>query len=147
MQTKYDLSRFHAAQARDYADALAEIRAGRKRSHWIWYVFPQLRGLGQSPYAVRFGLDGAGEARAYYDDPVLGARLREITAALIDLPDGDIGRIMGSDIDALKLRSCMTLFARVAPECGLFARALERFYGGRADDMTLRLIEGADEQT
>jgi uncharacterized protein (DUF1810 family) len=119
----FDLDRFREAQDRGhpgFATALRELRAGRKTSHWIWYVFPQLRGLGRSPLAVRFGLDGVDEALAYVRDPVLGQRLAVATAAVREhvATEGGHARrldeVMGSEIDAMKLISCMTLFGAVA---------------------------------
>ena len=119
----FDLARFHAAQDSghpSFADALRELRAGHKTSHWIWYVFPQLRGLGSSPMATRYGLAGADEAAAYARDPVLGHRLATAAAAVrahvaADLPaPARLEHVMGSHIDAVKLVSSMTLFARVA---------------------------------
>jgi uncharacterized protein (DUF1810 family) len=122
--TAFDLDRFKRAQdalRAGQADALAEMRGGRKTSHWIWYVFPQLGGLGRSPNAVRYGLDGPEEAAAYLDDPVLAGRLRAVTAAARahlapagGAPPARIEHLMGSTIDAAKLVSSMTLFARVA---------------------------------
>jgi uncharacterized protein (DUF1810 family) len=116
----FDLGRFREAQAGSpgFAEALAELRAGAKTGHWIWYVFPQLRGLGQSPMAVRYGLKGPEEAAAYLDDPLLADRLAAATAAVrVHLTSPDpmpLEELMGSEIDALKLVSCMTLFSHVA---------------------------------
>lgn len=135
-----DLSRFLTAQERDYPRALQEIRAGRKRSHWIWYIFPQLRGLGYSDYAAFYGIADIEEARAYLAHPVLGSRLIEITGALLELPESDPLRVMGTP-DDLKLRSCMTLFACIAEPGSVFHRALDKYYGGEPDAQTLRLLE------
>jgi uncharacterized protein (DUF1810 family) len=117
----FDLARFREAQDRrpGFADALAELRAGAKTGHWIWYVFPQLRGLGRSPVAERYGLDGLEEAVAYLDDPVLAERLAAATAAVrahVATPEHQarLARVMGSEIDALKLVSCLTLFSHVS---------------------------------
>ena len=135
----YDLSRFLRAQKEDYETALAEIRAGRKRSHWIWYIFPQLKGLGFSTMADYYGIDGIGEAEAYMKDPVLAARLVEISEALLTLKSSDPGAVMGYP-DDMKLRSCMTLFHAAAPEMAVFPKVLEKFFGGREDEITLRLL-------
>jgi uncharacterized protein (DUF1810 family) len=132
-----DLERFKRAQESDYSRALAEITAGRKYSHWMWYIFPQLRGLGRSDTAVYYGIDGIEEATAYWNDPVLSARLKEITGALLP-HSGPISAIMGSP-DDMKLRSCMTLFYRVSGE-PLFLQVLEKFYDGRQDPVTLRML-------
>ena len=135
----YDLSRFLKAQGRDYETALAEIRSGRKRSHWIWYIFPQLKGLGFSSMAEYYGIDGIDEARAYMKDPVLSARLIEISGALLTLRSSDPGSVMGYP-DDLKLRSSMTLFRAAAPEEPVFSQVLEKFFNGGGDDITMRLL-------
>ena len=135
----YDLNRFLTAQEQDYAQALAEIRAGRKRSHWIWYIFPQLRGLGYSYNAEYYGLADAEEARRYLAHPVLGARLREITEALLELPESDPIRVMGRP-DDLKLCSSMTLFEYVSVQDSVFGKVLDKYYGGRRDAATLQLL-------
>ena len=136
----YDLSRFLKAQERDYKTALAEIRSGRKRSHWIWYIFPQLKGLGFSSISEYYGIDGINEARAYMKDPVLSARLIEISRALLGLDSSDPGSVMGYP-DDLKLRSSMTLFRAAAPEEPVFSQVLEKFFGGRQDQKTLRILK------
>src|ERR1044072_4435335 len=130
MEDPFNLRRFLDAQSRDYETALVELRAGEKRSHWMWFVFPQLRGLGRSDRARHFGIASLAEALAYLADPVLGARLRECVATLIKLPGHDAEAILGS-IDALKLRSCLTLFRIAAPGEELFQRALERYFHGK----------------
>lgn len=138
----YRLQRFLDAQhaGGTYDRALAELRAGRKRSHWMWFVFPQLAGLGRSPTAQAYAVGSLDEARAYLAHPVLGARLRECARALLDLPtDLTAGEILG-EIDALKLRSSMTLFARAAPDEPVFQQVLDRYYGGVADEATERLV-------
>lgn len=134
----YDLSRFHAAQARDYDTALSEIRAGRKRSHWIWYIFPQIRGLGYSSTAQYYALEDLGEAKAYLADPVLRQRLLEISGALLALDSSDPSAVMGYP-DDLKLRSSMTLFALAEPDCPVFPAVLRKFYRGEPDERTLAL--------
>ena len=135
----YDLNRFLTAQEQDYAQALAEIRTGRKRSHWIWYIFPQLRGLGYSYNAEYYGIADAEEARQYLAHPVLGARLREITEALLELPESDSVRVMGRP-DDLKLCSSMTLFEYVSVQDSVFGKVLDKYYGGRRDAATLRML-------
>lgn len=136
----FDLQRFVRAQAETYEPALAELRAGRKRSHWMWFIFPQLRGLGRSETSRFYGLEGLAEARAYLAHPVLGPRLRESLAAVAAAP-GNAEEIMGP-VDGMKLRSCATLFARVAPEEPLFAAVLDRFFDGRPDPATDALVGG-----
>ncbi len=141
MGDRFDLARFVEAQdARGtYARALDELRGGRKVSHWMWFVFPQVAGLGRSPMAARYAISGLDEARAYLAHPVLGPRLRESAAALIEQATRDPERILGP-VDALKLRSSMTLFARAAPGEPVFAAVLERFYGGAPDPETERRL-------
>ena len=134
--TNYDLVRFKRAQARDYDIALREIRSGRKRSHWMWYIFPQVRGLGHSSMADYYGLDGREEARAYLADPMLGPRLLTISEALLELEDKDAARVFGFP-DVLKLRSCMTLFAAVSEEGSVFHRVLDAYYHGEKDELTM----------
>jgi uncharacterized protein (DUF1810 family) len=127
------LQRFLDAQDADgtYERALAELRAGRKQSHWMWFVFPQEAGLGRSPMSQHYAIGSLEEARAYLEHPVLGARLRECAAALLDLEGRSAEEILGG-IDALKLRSSMTLFASADPEEPLFARVLDHYYAGEA---------------
>lgn len=136
------LERFVAAQAPVYAQALAELCAGRKRSHWIWFVLPQLRELGRSAMARTYGLASAGEAADYCRHPVLGPRLLECVAAILRHADRSADEILG-EVDALKFRSCLTLFAQVAPEERVFSQALAAFYQGRPDAETLRLLATA----
>ncbi len=128
MQNTYNLQRFTEAQEHDYATALAEVKAGRKQSHWIWYIFPQLRELGQSAYAKLYGIEDRAEAELYLAHPVLGMRLREITQALLTHSDKSAEQIFG-ELDALKVRSSMTLFDAVCPN-DIFAQVLEQFYHG-----------------
>jgi len=134
----FDLERFVEAQSGDYPRALAEITAGRKRSHWMWYVFPQLAGLGRSGMAQRYAISGIEEARAYLAHPLLGVRLRECVAALQDLTGTSAEAVFG-DVDAMKLRSSLTLFAQAGGE-PLFSAALERWFKGEADEKTLALL-------
>src|ERR1700761_3044707 len=135
----YDLARFVTAQAGVIDQALEELRAGRKRSHWMWFVFPQLKGLGRSPTALHFGLADLAEATGYAEHPVLGPRLERSVAAVQASPAPDLHALLGSP-DDLKFRSSMTLFAIVAPE-GPYQEALDRWCGGQADPQTLRLLE------
>jgi uncharacterized protein (DUF1810 family) len=134
-----DLDRFVQAQAATYQQALAELRAGRKTSHWMWFVFPQIEGLGRSPTARHYAISGLEEARAYLAHPVLGPRLRESASALLGVPHRSAEDILGG-IDALKLRSSMTLFARAAPDEEVFRTVLDRFYGGEPDPATERRL-------
>jgi uncharacterized protein (DUF1810 family) len=141
MGDPFDLARFVEAQdaGGTYARALAELRAGRKTSHWMWFVFPQVAGLGRSPMAVRYAISGLEEARAYVAHPVLGARLVEASRALTALSGRSAGDVLGG-IDALKLRSSMTLFAAAAPEEPVFGEVLERLYRGERDPETERRL-------
>ncbi|MDJ0450420.1 DUF1810 domain-containing protein [Methylocystis sp. JR02] len=134
----FNLQRFIDAQRDSYAQALAELRAGRKTSHWIWYVFPQLTGLGFSQASRLDGLSGLNEARAYLAHPVLGPRLRECVDAMAT-GDRSAEDVLGST-DAMKFRSSMTLFARAAPEEPLFEQALGQFFDGAEDPKTLELL-------
>ena len=135
----YDLSRFLEAQKNSYDTALREIRAGRKRSHWMWYIFPQIRGLGYSAMAQHYAIRDLDEAREYVQHPVLGPRLIEISEALLALDETDPWRVMGSP-DDLKLRSCMTLFQSAAPDQTVFGKVLDKFYGGQPDGRTLEIL-------
>jgi uncharacterized protein (DUF1810 family) len=134
-----DLERFVVAQAPHLEAVEAELRAGRKRTHWMWFVFPQLRGLGRSRMATHYGLASAAEARAYLDHPVLGPRLRDCVALVLAVPGRSAHDIFGSP-DDLKLRSCLTLFRAVDAAGGVFDRALARFFDGRPDPATLQLL-------
>jgi uncharacterized protein (DUF1810 family) len=140
----YGLDRFVQAQAGHYTDALAEVRAGRKRSHWMWFVFPQLEGLGSSYMARRYAITGAAEARAYLAHPVLGPRLRECCDAVLGL-EGRTAREIFGGIDEMKLRSCVTLFADVSPPGSVFERVLRRYFDGLQDEETLRLLANAHD--
>ena len=131
-----ELERFRRMQAHSFDTALSEIRAGCKRSHWMWYIFPQLKGLGFSATARYYGLDGLEEARAFAADPVLIGNLRTITRALLDQPGRNANAVFGGT-DAMKLRSSMTLFELADPECPLYARVLAEFFGGSRDAKTL----------
>jgi uncharacterized protein (DUF1810 family) len=137
------LQRFVSAQDGTYAQALAEVRAGDKTSHWMWFVFPQLAGLGRSPTAQFYGIADCAEARGYLAHPVLGPRLAEITAAMHGWAgQRSASAILGS-VDALKFRSAMTLFEAVADDPSPFARALDAFCDGQRDPLTLRLLASA----
>jgi uncharacterized protein (DUF1810 family) len=132
-----DLQRFVDAQdqAGTYARALAELRAGRKQSHWMWFVFPQIAGLGHSPTAQAYAIASLDQARAYLEHPVLGPRLLECTRALAGLSGRSAGAVLG-DVDAMKLRSSMTLFAHAAPDEPLFRAVLDQYFDGVADAAT-----------
>ncbi len=135
------LHRFLDAQADMYETALSEITDGQKLSHWMWYIFPQLRGLGYSPMAYTYGIQGLEEAQAYLEHPILSARLMEISEALLLHQDCRIEDILGT-VDALKLRSSMTLFALLSEEDSVFHQVLECFYHGEMDELTLKLARG-----
>ncbi len=134
------LERFLDGQRFGYDTALAEMVKGRKMNHWIWYIFPQIKGLGHSPNAQFYGIRDLDEAREYLAHPVLGQRLREITNAVLTHKGEDIYEIMGSSIDALKFRSSMTLFDLVSPD-NIFAEALDAFYSGQRDPRTIELVK------
>ena len=135
----YDLGRFIAAQDGVYPGALAELRAGRKRTHWMWFVFPQIAGLGSSAMARRYAIGSLVEARAYLADAVLGPRLIECASALLSVEGRSAEEIMGYP-DDLKLRSSMTLFRRAAPEIEVFQEVLDRYYEGKPDPQTLNKV-------
>lgn len=139
MTTSRDLDRFVTAQNPVYAQALGELRAGRKQGHWMWFVFPQLDGLGHSPTARQFAIKSRAEALEYLAHPLLGARLRECTEALLAVPDPSISAILGSP-DDLKFRSSMTLFSELSGPGSVFEKALARFYAGKPDARTLELL-------
>jgi uncharacterized protein (DUF1810 family) len=141
----FDLRRFVDAQDRAYDTAVAELRSGAKRSHWIWFVFPQLRGLGHSPTAVRFGVSSLDEARAYLAHPVLGPRLRECTRLVAIIEGRSVDEIFGWP-DNLKVRSSMTLFVRATDDPDIeaeFREVLDKFYDGEEDPATVELLSTA----
>ncbi|GAB3763101.1 DUF1810 domain-containing protein [Ramlibacter monticola] len=138
MDDPHDLERFVAAQAPVIDAVRDELRAGRKRSHWMWFVFPQLKGLGASSMAQRYGIASLDEARAYLAHAVLGPRLRECCALMLAVPAKDAHEILGSP-DDLKFRSCLTLFSLAAPQEAVFRQALQRFYEGEPDPRTVAL--------
>lgn len=133
------LGRFLEAQEPCYADVLAELRRGRKTTHWMWFIFPQVAGLGSSAMSQRFAIGSLDEARAYLAHPVLGARLRECADLLLGTGERSAEEILGR-IDAMKLRSCMTLFARAAPDERVFRDVLDRYFDGVEDAATTALL-------
>ncbi len=135
----FHLERFVAAQEAAYANALAEIRAGRKQTHWMWFTFPQLEGLGSSENARFYGITGPDEARAYLAHPVLGPRLLEISQAMLGVAGKSAYEVLGSP-DDMKLRSCATLFAAVSPPGSVFRLILTRFFAGERDPETVRRL-------
>jgi uncharacterized protein (DUF1810 family) len=140
MTMEAKLSGFVAAQDPVYDEVRRELAAGQKETHWIWFIFPQLATLGQSSTSKKFGLASQAEARKYWAHPVLGPRLRECTQLMLESPKRKIKSIMGYP-DDLKFRSSMTLFAAAIPEEPIFAAALEKFFGGEPDPLTIRLLE------
>jgi uncharacterized protein (DUF1810 family) len=142
MDDPYRLERFVAAQDRagTYRQAVAELRAGRKQSHWIWFVFPQIAGLGSSSMAQEFAIGSLAEARAYLAHPVLGPRLAECTRILNAAADGTSATEILGPVDAMKLRSSMTLFAAAAPEERAFTDVLTKYFGGKPDEATLERL-------
>lgn len=146
MPTNHNLSRYKEAQANGtYETALREIRNGKKTSHWMWFVFPQIKGLGHSAAADFYGLAGAAEAARYLEDEILGGRLREICQALLEQPETDAEAVFGFP-DDLKLRSSMTIFDYVAPN-DIFGKVLAKFYAGERDGLTLDLIRKRAKET
>jgi uncharacterized protein (DUF1810 family) len=138
-QDSYDLNRFVQAQAHDHERALCEIRQGHKRSHWMWYIFPQIAGLGQSAMSQRYSIKSLAEARAYLEHPVLGPRLTQCVEALLTLQDRSADDIFGFP-DEKKLRSCATLFAAISESESVFHQLLAKYFNGEQDPMTLRLL-------
>jgi uncharacterized protein (DUF1810 family) len=139
MNGRFNLERFVDAQARVYEEVRRELRAGRKESHWMWFVFPQIAGLGQSPTSIRFAIASLEEAKAYLAHPVLGPRLGECAKLALDV-EGRIARQIFGPIDEMKFRSSMTLFMTAAPDEPLFSRCLEKYFGGRPDPATLEIL-------
>jgi uncharacterized protein (DUF1810 family) len=136
MADSFDLQRFVHAQAPVYEQVRREMEAGRKQSHWMWFIFPQIAGLGQSPMSIRFAIASLEEAQAYLAHPVLGPRLRECTRLTLDVEGKSAREIFGS-IDEMKFRSSMTLFARAAPDEDLFQRCIDKYFAGASDPATL----------
>jgi uncharacterized protein (DUF1810 family) len=139
MNDPYDLERFVDAQNPVFKQVCAELREGRKQSHWMWFVFPQIEGLGHSWMAAKFAISSQDEARAYLRHPILGPRLIECTRLVNAVAERSIEEIFGYP-DDLKFRSCVTLFAHVAPENEVFADALQKYFGGEPDRSTLELV-------
>ena len=139
MEKEFNLRRFHEAQKDTYERALQELSRGHKDSHWMWFIFPQLKGLGRTEYSLYYGIDGKEEAIAYLKDPVLKQRLIRLCEVLLKTETDDPEKIF-SRIDAVKLRSCMTLFDAVSDEA-IFQTVLDRFYQGNKDRKTLRMLE------
>lgn len=137
--TTHGLARFVEAQDRVYESVCNELALGEKTSHWMWFIFPQLKGLGRSPIAKHYGLESAAEALAFWQHPVLGPRLLACTQLVLAQPNPSARDIFGSP-DDLKFKSCMTLFAQLVPQQPLFKQALTRFFGGKLDDSTLKLL-------
>ncbi len=137
------LEKFHKAQEKDYKTALREIQNGRKDSHWMWYIFPQLKGLGRSGMADYYGISNINEAKQYLADPVLGPRLLEISSALLEIDTNDAEKVMGYP-DHLKLKSCMTLFAAADPHNEIFQNVLQKYFNGEKDQKTLWLLKQRD---
>jgi uncharacterized protein (DUF1810 family) len=138
-QDPHDLDRFVRAQAGDHERALAEVRSGRKQSHWMWYIFPQMAGLGFSEMSRRYAVKSRAEAEAYLQHPTLGPRLVEICEAALAVGGRSANEIFGSP-DDMKLRSCATLFAAVSPPGSVFERVLQKYFRGEPDGLTLRLL-------
>ena len=138
-----DLSRFHEAQKDDYDIALKEIKNGRKESHWMWYIFPQIQGLGHSSTAQYYAISDMAEAKAYLKDDVLRRRLVEISQALLDLPANNAIEVFGVP-DNMKLRSSMTLFSMAGPEISVFQKVLDKFFAGQPDRRTLEILEKSE---
>ena len=140
----YDLERFVHAQKNDYEQALAEIRSGRKRSHWMWYIFPQYAGLGASAMSQRYAIKSLAEAEAYLRQPALGPRLFECAEAALAIQNRSAAEVFGSP-DDMKLRSSATLFAAVSPAGSVFERLLEKYFDGERDQRTLQLLRQGSE--
>ena len=143
MDDPHDLNRFVEAQEDDHERALSEIVDGRKRTHWMWYIFPQIDGLGSSSISRRFSIKGVAEARAYLDHPVLDPRLLRYAEAVVAIEGRTANEIFGSP-DDLKLKSCATLFACVLPPGSVFDRLLAKYYVGARDEKTLQLLDAAN---
>ncbi|HET6876077.1 MAG TPA: DUF1810 domain-containing protein [Jatrophihabitans sp.] len=143
-EDRYGLQRFVEAQnrGRTYEQAVRELRSGLKSSHWMWFVFPQVAGLGRSPTAQHYAIGSLGEARAYLRHPVLGPRLRECAEIAASIDHRTAADVFGS-VDAMKLRSSMTLFDRAAPEEPVFGRVLDRFFDGTRDELTEMILGGS----
>lgn len=143
MEKQYDLNRFLEAQQQTYENALHEIREGSKQTHWMWFIFPQLRGLGFTDYNIFYGIENLKEASLYLNHPILGKRLLEITQAMLEIDNKTALEILGRP-DERKLRSCMTLLSLLpdAPDC--FRQMLEKYYNGIKDEKTLQILKSAN---
>jgi len=144
MKIEAKLAEFVTAQDAVYDEVRRELAAGRKATHWIWFIFPQMAGLGFSSMSQKFGITSKAEARSYLEHCVLGPRLRECTQLMLALSDHNIGSILGYP-DDLKFRSSMTLFAAAAPEDSIFEAALDKFFGGEHDERTIRLLRETEK--
>jgi uncharacterized protein (DUF1810 family) len=140
MNDPVDLNRFIDAQENTYDTALAEVRSGQKRSHWMWYIFPQLRGLGTSPTARKYGISGLAEAKAFLEHPVLGPRLIEISHTALRNVTRTANEVFGTP-DDMKLRSCATLFAQISDNDSVFHKLIERLFHDQLDERTLKLLQ------
>lgn len=138
---EYDLSRFITSQQTDYPTALAEIKSGKKTTHWIWYIFPQIKGLGQSSNSVFYAIQSLEEARQFLAHPYLGANLIEISKALLELESNNPVGVMGTHTDAVKLRSSMTLFSIADETQPVFQAVLDKFFGGEPDPLTISILK------
>ena len=132
----YNLDRFMKAQAGIFPQVLSELQAGRKTSHWMWFIFPQIRGLGRSPTAIEYAISGLDEARSYLQHPVLGPRLEQCTRLVLAVEGRSVEQIFGSP-DDMKFKSCMTLFAKASPGNEMFLNALQKYFNGSGDHLTL----------
>ena len=141
---KKSLDRFLIAQQNYYHDAYEELKVGKKRSHWMWFIFPQIRGLGYSNMAIYYAIESREEAENYITDPTLGHNLIEISTVLLEIKDNDAKKVMGEPDDR-KLQSCMTLFDTVAPEI-VFEKVLKKFFGGERDNRTLEILQSCDHR-
>ena len=137
----FDLLRFVTAQDPVWDTVCEELRAGRKQTHWMWFVFPQLASLGRSAMARHYGLSGLDEAKAYLAHPILGPRLRQACTLLLELPEGEAASAIMGSTDAMKLRSCLTLFALASPGDDIFEPCLRRYFAGEADRLTMRELD------
>jgi uncharacterized protein (DUF1810 family) len=141
----FNLARFLEAQEKTYDQALAELRARKKKTHWIWYVLPQLKGLGESPNSSYYGISSLDEAKAYLENQVLGQRLVDAVGVLFSLKGIKAEAVLGRD-DAIKFRSCLTLFAQISNEGSIFHRGLDLYFAGSPDQKTLRILAQQHEQ-
>ncbi|WP_433836295.1 DUF1810 domain-containing protein [Flavobacterium anhuiense] len=140
MEKQYDLDRFLEAQRETYGNALREIRAGSKQTHWMWFIFPQLRGLGFTDYNIFYGIENLQEATQYFNHPILGRRLEEITGAILQIENKTALEILGR-ADEKKLKSCMTLFSLLPDTSECFRQLLDKYYHGELDENTLEILK------